>query len=148
MGSATKQRLSLARSLTWGSETKFKTLTNGWIHKLDELSYGSVILSGHVPPWHLSFVWGGGVVCECIQVPHAGAKKCVQMPHSGTTQAANATVFPLNFSSNVMIIFTSMCKLITGGKQFVRQMPKYCGVGWRFQNTNKNNNNKTLLINK
>ena len=73
------------------------------------------------------------------------------MPHLGTTQAANATVFSLNSSNNVMIIFTSMCKLITGGKQFVRQMPKYCGVGWRFQNTNNNNNNnnnKTLLINK
>lgn len=149
VGSATNQCLSLAWSLTWASETKFKTLTNGWIHKLDDLSYGSVIPSGHMPPWHLSFVWGGGVVCECIQIPHAGAKKSVQMPHHGTTQTANATVFPLNSSDNVLIIFTSTCKLITGGKQFVRQMPKYCGVGWRFQNTNNNNkNSKTLLINK
>ena len=38
-----------------------------------------------------------------------------------------------------------MGKLITGGKQFVRQMPKYCGVGWRFQNTNNNNNNNNNL---
>lgn len=79
VGSATNQCLSLAWSLTWGSETKFETLTNGWIHKLDELSYGSVIPSGHMSPWHLG--GGGGLVCECIQIPHAGAKKkCANAP--------------------------------------------------------------------